>query len=73
MRSRIEVKRLLVFSDGTQREANISIRLFAVHELAEMMRMVGLRVLDVTGAPQTEGTFFTTQSQRLMVTAERIR
>jgi SAM-dependent methyltransferase len=73
MTSRLEVKRLLVFSDGTQREALISIRLYSIHELGQMMEFVGLRPLDVTGAPQTEGTFFVTQSQRLMVTGERVR
>ncbi len=69
--SRLTVKRLLVSADGGQREALISIRLYSAHELVEMMKLVDLEVVDVSGSPQTVGAFFPSQNYRLMVTGQK--
>jgi SAM-dependent methyltransferase len=69
--SRLETKRFVVFADGMQREFNISIRLYALHELLQMVRLVGFQVLQVSGSVHSRGSYFGAESARLMVLCEK--
>lgn len=70
-RSRLEIKRYLVFADGMERVYDISLRLFSLHELLRMLEVVGFEVVQVSGSLHTEGVYFGTRSRRLIVTAEK--
>jgi SAM-dependent methyltransferase len=69
--SRLMVKRFLVYADGTQREYDIALRLFSVHELVAMLRLVGFRYVDLAGSLHTPGAFFGVGSDRILLTVER--
>lgn len=69
--SRLMVKRFLVYADGTQREYDIALRLFSVHELVAMLRLVGFRYVDLAGSIHTPGAFFGVGSDRILLTVER--
>ncbi|MCA9526569.1 MAG: methyltransferase domain-containing protein [Myxococcales bacterium] len=69
--SRLEIRRYLVFADGRERIYDISIRLFAVHELRHLAQLVGLEILEVSGSVHTAGAFFGCGSERIMLTARR--
>lgn len=69
--SRLETKRFVVFADGMQREFNISIRLYALHELLQMVRLAGFQVLQVSGSVHSRGSYFGAESARLMVLCEK--
>ncbi len=70
--SRLQVKRFVVFADGLQREFDISLRLFSLHELKKMLHLVGFEVLRVSGGTHTPGAFFGAESRRLMVLAQKV-
>lgn len=70
--SRLLVKRFVVFADGVQREYDISLRLFSLHELRKMLHLVGFDVLQVSGGLHTPGAFFGPESNRIIVLAEKV-
>ena len=67
--SRLSVRRFLVFSNGTQREYGVSLRLFSCHELRAMLELVGFEVTDISGSMHTEAAFFGVLSERIIITA----
>jgi len=67
--SRLSVRRFLVFSNGTQREYGVSLRLFSCHDLVSMLELVGFEIANVSGSMHTQGAFFGVLSERLIVTA----
>jgi SAM-dependent methyltransferase len=69
--SRLVVKRTMMQEDGQQSEADYSVRLYSLHELGQMMQQMGFRVLEVSGQEATRGTFFGTQSPRILMLSER--
>jgi len=69
--SRAVIKRFSVFADGTQQESNISVRLYALHELTRMLQVAGFEVREVSGHRHTPGAFFGAESARLIVVAEK--
>jgi SAM-dependent methyltransferase len=69
--SRLAIKRFAVFADGMQREYNISMRLYAVHELVRMAQMVGFEVREISGSRHTPGAFFGPESNRIILTMEK--
>jgi SAM-dependent methyltransferase len=69
--SRLTVKRTMMREDGRQTESEYSIRLYALHELGQMMQAVGFRVKEVSGGQATRGVFFGAQSSRIILLAER--
>jgi SAM-dependent methyltransferase len=69
--SRLRVKRTAMFEDGHSRELEYSIRLYTLSELGKMLHEVGFRVVEVTGHLAHPGTFFGTESPRLVILAER--
>lgn len=70
--SRLRIKRFLVFADGMERVYDISLRLFSLHELVRMLELVGFRVVQTSGSLHTAGAFFGPQSERIIVTAEKV-
>ncbi len=69
--SRLTVKRTMMREDGRQTESEYSIRLYALHELGQMMQQVGFRVKEVSGQQATRGVFFGAESNRIILLAER--
>lgn len=69
--SRLEVKRTVMLDDGSQREASYSLRIYALHELGQMLSKAGFRVLSVSGMRATPGVFFGADSPRMIILAER--
>ena len=69
--SRLAIKRFAVFADGMQREYNISMRLYAVHELLRMFQMVGFEILEISGNRHTAGLYFGPESNRIIMVAEK--
>ena len=69
--SRLRIKRFLVYADGTQREYDISLRLYSPHELVRALEMVGFELVDLSGSVHTSGAFFGACSPRVLVTARR--
>jgi SAM-dependent methyltransferase len=69
--SRLTVKRTMMREDGRQTESEYSIRLYALHELGQMMQAAGFRVKEVSGGQATRGVFFGAHSSRIILLAER--
>ncbi len=69
--SRLEVKRTVILDDGRQRESSYSIRLYALHELGQLLHAQGYRVAQVSGREATPGVFFGAESPRMLILAER--
>ena len=69
--SRLTVKRQVMLDDGRQSETVYSIRLYALHELGQLLHQRGFRVVEVSGREATPGVFFGAESPRLLVVAER--
>ena len=69
--SRLVVKRTMMREDGQQSQADYSIRLYALHELGQLMQTNGFRVLEVSGQEATRGMFFGAESSRILMLAER--
>jgi SAM-dependent methyltransferase len=69
--SRLTVKRTMMREDGRQTESEYSIRLYALHELGQMMQAAGFRVKEVSGGQAMRGVFFGAQSSRIILLAER--
>lgn len=69
--SRLEVKRTVILDDGRQRETPYGIRLYALHELGQLLHHQGFRVAQVSGERATPGVFFGADSSRMLILAER--
>jgi SAM-dependent methyltransferase len=69
--SRLEVKRTVILDDGRQRETRYSVRLYALHELGQLLHQQGFRVAEVSGAEATRGVYLGSDSPRLIILAER--
>jgi SAM-dependent methyltransferase len=69
--SRIGVKRNVILDDGRQRETNYSIRLYALHELGQILHQRGFRVVEITGREAMPGVHFGADSPKLIILAER--
>jgi SAM-dependent methyltransferase len=69
--SRINVKRTIVFEDGRQFEHVYDVRVYAVHELVELVTSVGLSVVEVSGSRHTRGRFFGATSPDIWLVARR--
>jgi SAM-dependent methyltransferase len=69
--SRLEVKRTVMLDDGRQRDSLYSIRLYALHELGQLLHTQGFRVVQVSGMHATPGVYFGVASPRMIITAER--
>ena len=70
--SRLRVKRTVMLDDGRTREVDYSIRLYGLHELGQLLRDAGFKVIEVSGHPATPGVFFGAESPRLIVLAEKV-
>ncbi|MCB9538755.1 MAG: methyltransferase domain-containing protein [Myxococcales bacterium] len=69
--SRLRIKRFLVYADGTQRDYDISLRLYGPHELVRALELVGFEIVDLSGSVHSAGAFFGAFSPRVVVTARR--
>lgn len=69
--SRLNVKRTMIFDDGRQREMEYSVRLYALHELGQMLHQAGFRILEVSGHRRTPGAFFGPSSRELIILAQK--
>jgi hypothetical protein len=61
----------VILDDGRQHENAYSIRLYALHELGQLLHSVGFRVAEVTGHVGTPGVHFGSDSPRSIMLAER--
>ena len=68
--SRLHVKRTVMLDDGRQRESAYSVRLYALHELGQMLHK-SFRVVEVSGRESTPAVYFGADSPRTIVVAER--
>jgi SAM-dependent methyltransferase len=69
--SRVLVRRSVVFGNGRQSEQEISMRAYSLHEVGRLLRMAGLRVLDVSGSLATKSRFFGAASRNIIALCER--
>lgn len=69
--SRLKVKRTLLLEGGRQVEHEFTIRLYCLHELGKILHNAGFRVIEVSGHIHTPGAFFGTESQNLIILAEK--
>jgi SAM-dependent methyltransferase len=70
--SRMIVKRTVLFETGRSREIEYSMRMYSLHELGRMLHGCGFRVLEVSGHRAHPGTYFGSESPRIIVAAERV-
>lgn len=69
--SRVLIRRSVVFGNGRQSEQEISMRAYSLHEVGRLLRMAGLRVLDVSGSLATKSRFFGAASRNIIALCER--
>lgn len=69
--SRLVVKRNVILDDGRQRDARYSVRLYALHELGQILHQQGFRVVEVSGREAHPGVYLGADSPRLIILAER--
>ena len=69
--SRLRVKRTMLREGGRSQEADYTLRLYALHELGQLLQQAGFRVMEVSGREATRGIFFGSDAQRIIVLAER--
>jgi SAM-dependent methyltransferase len=69
--SRLSVKRTMMREDGRQSNAEYSLRLYALHELGQLVQQLGFRVIEVSGQEAIRGAFFGAHSPRILMLAER--
>ena len=72
LRSRVEIRRYLVFADGRERVYDISVRLFSAHELTHLLTLAGFALESISGSLHTPGAYFGSGSERLLVVARRL-
>lgn len=68
--NRLQVHRTMVFEDGRQFDHRISVRLYALHELAALCHDVGLRTREVSGSRHLRGRFYGATSSEIWLVAE---
>jgi len=66
---RNQARHVIIYPDGTVREAHHSVRIYTLTELARMLTAAGLQVEATYGG--TDGTPFTLESRRLTVLSRR--
>jgi len=71
LNSRLVIKRTMMMEDGRQREIEYSIRLYALHELGKLLHENGFRVAEVSGDTSTPGSYFGSESPRILILAEK--
>ncbi len=69
--SRAEIQRSIVFDDGRQVTAELSIRLYSLHELHRLLEQVGFRVIELSGHFATRGRFLGPDSRSLLLLVEK--
>lgn len=69
--SRLTVKRTLLLDDGRQRESEATIRLYALHELGQILHQGGFRVVEVSGHFRTPGAYFGPASRQLIILSQK--
>lgn len=69
--SRLHVKRTVILDNGRQVESEYALRLYALHELGQLMNASGFRVTEVSGREALPGVFFGQESPNLMIVAVR--
>jgi SAM-dependent methyltransferase len=69
--SRLQVQRSIVFDDGRQKDQDISIRAYSLHEIGRLLHACGLRTVEVSGGMPLRGKFFGSDSRQLLVVAEK--
>ena len=68
----MNIKRLLVFSDGRQNECMISIRLYTAAELVDLCQLAGLQLVELSGSIHEQGAYFSASSRRLIATFQKV-
>ncbi len=70
----LHTKRSFIYEDGQTppREFSSYIRLYSLHELRQLLYFAGFRVIEVSGAIHTPGSFLGPTSDRMIILAERI-
>jgi SAM-dependent methyltransferase len=69
--SRLRVKRRVASQDGQERDREYAIRLYALHEIRELLERNGFRVDEVSGREATPGVFFGAHSPKMIIRALR--
>ena len=69
--SRLNSKRTVVFEDGRHLEQDVTIRVYSLHEVGNLLHQAGFRVLQVSGNLGHPGTFFGNHSRSLLLLAEK--
>ena len=71
--SRLVVTRQLIMDGGRQVQNDISIRVYSLHEIEQLLLQTGFEILTVSGHTATPGAFFGPDSVRIFVCAKRPR
>jgi hypothetical protein len=66
------VKRRVASHSGQQNDRHYSVRLYALHEMTDLLERNGFRVDEVSGREATLGVFFGAHSPKMIVRAERL-
>ncbi len=69
--SRLVVTRQLIMDGGRQVQNDISIRVYSLHEIEQMLISAGFELGTVSGHPATPGAFFGPDSVRIFMCAKR--
>jgi SAM-dependent methyltransferase len=69
--SRLRVKRFLVYADGMQREYDITMRLYSLHDIQAALSLVGFETVEVSGSFHSRAGYFGAYSERLLVLAQK--
>ena len=71
--SRLVVTRQLIMDGGRQVQNDISIRVYSLHEIEQLLQDAGFEIGTVSGHTATPGAFFGPDSVRIFVCAKRPR
>ena len=69
--SRLRVKRRVASHNGQERDREYAIRLYALHEIRELLERNGFRLEQVSGREATPGVFFGAHSPKMIIRALR--
>lgn len=70
-RSQLRVHRTLAFPDGKQQEDDIRLRLYSLHELNVLLRVMGLEVLQTLGSSSRRLPFLGRTCRQIVLLAEK--
>jgi len=70
-KSQVQIKRYVVFSDGTERIYDIRLRLYSPHELQQMLKLAGFEILEISGSFHTPHAFFGKDSEHIIILAKK--